>query len=106
MMEQTKIFYKVHRQGPSIVLAAADSQVLGKKHQGGGRVLDLDKCAYFYKGEIADYPTLKSLFDDCTSANLVGDAIISLAIEHGVVNKEDIVEIGGVSHVQIFKMNL
>lgn len=105
-MEETKIFYKIHRQGPSTVLAAADSEVLGKKYVGEKRVLDLEKCAYFYKGDIAEHTKIKSLLDDCTSANLVGEAATKLAIEHGVAKREDIVEIGGVPHIQIFKVNL
>jgi hypothetical protein len=98
------IRFKVHQQGPDTILAAADEAVLGLKHKGNGRVLDLQMFRSFYDGESADEARLASLLSSCTSANLVGEQTIAIAVRAGLVQREHVIDIGGVPHVQLYRM--
>jgi len=100
-----KIYFKVHesREGP--ILAAADESALGKRHEGGGRVLDLQKYASFYKGEMADEAQILPEFEGCQSANLAGENAVAMAIKKGLAKKEEIVHIGSCPHLQLFCIN-
>lgn len=96
-------YYKIHQVGADVILAVADKSALGKKYEGNGRVLDLVSFANFYQGELANSDKIKELFDNCTCANLVGANVCKLAIEHNLANSKYIVDIGGVSHIQLYK---
>ncbi len=98
------IRYKLHRQGGDTVLAAADEEALGVRHEGGGRVLDLVAFRPFYDGERAEVCDLGPLFSKCTSANLVGGRVVDFALREGLVTTASIVSIGGVSHVQFYRI--
>ncbi|MFA5108553.1 MAG: DUF424 family protein [Candidatus Micrarchaeia archaeon] len=99
-----KLVYKLHKSGDETVLALADSSVLGKKYSGNGRVLDLITFRQFYDGEAIDEKAAGKLLCNCTSANLVGATSVALAIKHKLAKEEHIVDIGGIAHIQLFKI--
>ena len=99
-----KIYCKLHQMDSECVLAIADQSALGKKYCGNGRVLDLILFRSFYEGEITSEKNLESLFSQCTSANLVGENSCKLAISLNLAKPEHIVDIGGVSHIQLYKI--
>ncbi|PIT84114.1 DUF424 domain-containing protein [Candidatus Micrarchaeota archaeon CG10_big_fil_rev_8_21_14_0_10_45_29] len=100
-----KIYFKVHETREGSILAAADESALNKKYEGDGRVLDLQKYASFYKGEIADKEKILLAFEGCQSANLAGESSVAMAIEKGLASKQDIMDIGGCPHLQLFCIN-
>ncbi len=99
------IRYKLHRQGADTVLAAADEEALGVRHEGAGRVLDLVRFRSFYDGERAEPSCLGALFGQCTSANLVGRRAVDSALDAGVVEAAQVVLIGNTPHVQIYDLS-
>ncbi|MDE1798605.1 MAG: DUF424 family protein [Candidatus Micrarchaeota archaeon] len=110
------IRFKVHPQGPDTVLAAADQSALGIKHadppatpDASGRttprrVLDLALFRAFYDGETADEERLASLLSTCTSANLVGERAVAVALKAGLARAEHVVKIGAVPHLQLYRI--
>ncbi len=118
------IRYKLHRQGDDVVLAAADQSVLGIKHMDPApagpaapsgpsqarapprprRVLDLVTFRSFYDGETADETQLAALLSSATSANLVGERTIAVALKAGLAKAQSVVKIGRVPHVQIYRL--
>lgn len=98
-----KIRFKMHAQGSERILAAADESVLGKKHVGNNRVLDLVKFASFYGEETVDAKELETHLADCTSANLVGESAVGAALKMKIAGKEQVVHIGEVPHLQLYK---
>lgn len=98
-----RIRFRLHKQGNDVVLAAADESALGKKHVGGGRVLDLIKYASFYGEETVDAKELEAHLEACTSANLVGDEAVGAAIKRGLASSASIVRIGSVAHLQLYR---
>jgi hypothetical protein len=98
-----QIRFRLHRQGPELVLAAADEDVLGKKHSGGGRVLDLAKYASFYGEQSIDADGLAEHLQACTSANLVGEKAVGAALSMGLADGGQVIRIGTVPHLQLYK---
>ena len=97
------INFRLHKQGSNTVLAAADSSTLGIRHEGNGRVLDLVKYASFYGEETIDAEGLSAHLSGCTSANLVGEQAVGAAIKLGMATGEQVVKIGGIPHVQLYR---
>jgi hypothetical protein len=99
------LYYKIHENSEEIILAVADKDVLGKKYASNGRILDLITFSSFYQGQRANENDVSKLFSQCTSINLVGKLACSIAISKGFAKKDDIVDIGGLSHIQLYKLS-
>ena len=93
-----------HVQGEQTIIAAADSDVLGKKHTEGALTLDLEKFRPFYEGEKTTPAALKAALASCDSANLAGKECVDAAISSGLVGKGSVLRVGGVPHLQIYRI--
>ncbi len=95
-----KVWIKIQRvtQGAKeeIVVAICDEELLGKKF-GNFKISE-----HFFKGELVEIETAIKSLENATIANLVGRDIVTKAIEEGIVKKEEIKEINGIPHAQIF----
>jgi len=100
-----KITMKKHSAGRQAILAAADISVLGKKYSTGALVLDLAKFRSFYEGETTDVGELAAAIKSCDSANLVGSLCVESAINAGLAGRESIVVIGGIPHLQLYRID-
>ncbi|MFH1307216.1 MAG: DUF424 family protein [Candidatus Micrarchaeota archaeon] len=98
------IYFKLHKQGEDVILAVADKDALGKKYEGGGMVLDLQAFRSFYEGELAKEEEIAELLKQCTCANLAGKKAVSVAIDNGFAKSENVVVIGGIPHMQLFRI--
>lgn len=93
---------KLYTRGPETLLAACDVDLLGKTFRSEG--LKLQVLESFYKGEDADEDLLVNRLQVATVANLVGRRTVAIAIKHGFVDSECVLEIGGVPHAQMARM--
>jgi hypothetical protein len=94
-------YYKIQRYGTETILAVCDKGIIGKRFEDGELVLDVKE--EFYCDEECGEEVIE-LFDQATIINLVGNKIVSLAIEKGWVEKENVLTIKGVMHAQIIKI--
>ena len=94
-----KFFAKVYRCQDEVILAACDQDVHGKTFENETMHLEVDSL--FYGDELIDHDDLVSLFNTFTIANLVGSNIVKHAIDVGLVEPDNIINIEGVPHAQI-----
>ncbi|MFQ5887210.1 MAG: DUF424 domain-containing protein [Candidatus Hydrothermarchaeales archaeon] len=97
-----KFFAKVYHCQDEVILAACDKDVYGKTFE--NEVMHLEVNSAFYGEELVDYDDITLLLNSSTIANLVGAKIVKHAIEVGLVDPENIIEIEGVPHAQIARM--
>jgi len=93
---------KLHRQGPELLVAAADADLLGQTFRGGGLHLTVSKG--FYAGDEGGPEILVERLKLATIANLVGRKTVEAAIAAGFVDPACVLEIGGVPHAQMAKL--
>ncbi|MCD4740802.1 DUF424 family protein [archaeon] len=84
------------------LLAACDKELLGKTLQSNNLYLEISE--EFYGNKTVTHEELNTLMDSCTIANLVGEKVISLAIEKKFVKKENTIDIQGIPHAQFARM--
>lgn len=96
------IFVKVYRTGPEVLVAACDSEILGKTFRGGG--LKIVVSEGFYKGDLGDEEMLVNRLEMATIANLVGKKTLEIAVRKGFVDPSCVLLIGGVPHAQMARM--
>ena len=96
------IFVKMHRAQGDTILAACDEEVLGRTFSGNEMRITVSEK--FYNGYLVTEEEFVDRMDSYTIMNLVGERAIALAIEHGHVSEDCVLEIGGVRHAQVVKL--
>lgn len=101
--KKNKMMYiKVRESEGNIVVAACDSEILGKRFSEGGVHLNVKED--FYKGELENLKDLGKFLSKATIANLSGNNVVDKAIDLGFVDADCVLEISGVKHAQIISM--
>ena len=90
---------RVHRQGKEVLVAVSDAPLVGKVFREGGMKLHVHEA--FYGTEGADATEVVRQLSVCTIANLVGVDTVTLAIRHGFVDPENVLDIEGIPHAQM-----
>ena len=96
------ICVKVHTHGPEVLVAACDVDIVGKTYKSEGLKLHVSES--FYNGETGDEDMLVNRLEMATIANLAGRRTLDIAIRHGFVDPQCVLEIGGVPHAQMARM--
>ncbi len=96
------VFVNIRRWGGHILLAICDAEILGKTFREEGIVFTVHE--EFYKGLKMDVDEAVKLVDQSTIVNMVGQNIVTKAMERGFVHPEAILNISGVPHAQIVKV--
>lgn len=90
---------RIHRQGRETLVAVSDVGLVGRTFQEGNmRIVVYEE---FYGTEPADATEVIRQLSACTIANLVGVDIVTLAIQHGFVDPDNVLDIQGVPHAQM-----
>lgn len=93
------IYVKYHKD----VVAICDGDLIGKKFEDEDRQLDVTER--FYKGKEATVEEIRDILKEGGNMNLVGEKVIGLAVEEGIVNEDDVIEIQGVKHAQVYSVD-
>lgn len=81
------------------LVSVCDAELLGEEFENGE--LSLTVNADFYDGETAGEETVVKSLARCSVANIVGTRAVGLAIEHGFVDEENVLDIAGTRHAQL-----
>ena len=84
------------------MLSACDTDMIGKHFEQGDSVLDIEES--FFKGETAEFESIKSAIDSCDSCHIVGNNLTKKLIESGIIKEKNIKEIDGNRHIMIFRL--
>lgn len=90
---------RIHRQGREVLVAVSDAALVGKEFREGNLRLQVPEA--FYGTDGADATEVLRELSMCTIANLVGVDIVTLAIQHGLVHPDNVLDIQGVPHAQM-----
>jgi len=99
---QPELFSKVHSTPNGCVLAASDAELIGKTLKFGE--IEFHVSESFYKGKETSKKELSKLLDEHTNINLIGQKVVGIALEKGLISEHSIINISGVPHVQIYKL--
>ncbi len=81
------------------LVSVCDADVLGETFENGDVSLTVDPG--FYEGEQADEDAVVASLARCSVANIVGTRSVGLAIEHGFVVEENVLDFDGTRHAQL-----
>ncbi|WP_456454867.1 DUF424 domain-containing protein [Methanopyrus sp.] len=104
-----RVFLNIHGTGDTVVLALCDEDLLGEelKYKGwslrisehfyGGKSLEPDSAAKEIRKAVYEYEDEKTV-----AINALGELACSVVVDAGLVKEDEIGELGGVPHVQIY----
>jgi hypothetical protein len=84
------------------LVAVCDAALLGESFENGDLSLTVNE--EFYDGEEADEETVVNSLANCSVANIVGTRAVEIAVEHGFVEEENVLDIGETRHAQLLWM--
>jgi len=82
-----------------LLVSVCDPDVLGETFEDGDVSLTVDPD--FYDGERATEEEVVDSLGRCVTANIVGAESVALAVEHGFVAEENVLDIDGTRHAQL-----
>ena len=82
-----------------LLVSVCDADVVGETFENGDVSLTVE--ADFYGGDAADEETVVASLARCAVANIVGTRSVGLAVEHGFVEEENVLDLGGTRHAQL-----
>ena len=85
-----------------LLVSVCDPDVMGETFESGEISLTVDE--EFYDGEEVDEQTVVDSLARCTVANIVGADSVDLAVEHGFVEEENVLDLEGTRHAQLLWM--
>ena len=85
-----------------LVVAVCDPDVLGETFEDDA--VSLTVTEEFYGGDHADPEAVVESLARCTTANLVGEEAVALAVDRGFVAEENVMDIDGTRHAQLVWM--
>jgi hypothetical protein len=90
---------KVHKRDGKTIVAVCDDELVGKRFEEGE--LQLNLASDFYKGDkYSDKALVGDMIRNADVINLVGTVSVSLGLEEGLIEKEQVINISGVPHAQ------
>ncbi|MHA1606273.1 MAG: DUF424 domain-containing protein [Candidatus Freyarchaeota archaeon] len=93
-----KVYLSERRIGDDVIIAICDEEILGKTFREGDLKLEVKKD--FYGGRLVPVEDGLKAIERGTIVNLVGNVIISKAVEAGLIPAEGVIKIQGVAHAQ------
>jgi len=95
-----RIFLKKHIQGEKIVIAAADEEIIGQEFQEENRKIFVSDL--FYRGDLLEIEEALKILKSARNINLVGQNIVSAAVEARIIHEFAIITVQGVPHALKF----
>jgi len=99
------IVMRVHQVRTEFVVAACDSELIGRDLPIGSAGRTVKVSAQFYGERRVSREELVWALKRATIANLLGPRTVSLAQEEGLVAPDGAGELGGVPHAEIFAIS-
>ena len=85
-----------------LLVAVCDSDVLGETFEEGE--FSLTVTEEFYGGDEVDEGAVVDSLGRADIANIVGTRAVALAIEEGIVDEANVLEVGETHHAQLLRM--
>jgi hypothetical protein len=85
-----------------LLVSVCDAECLGETFENG--TVSLDVTEEFYGGDEAEHADEQTVVDSlsrATTANIVGERAVGVAVDAGLVDEERVLDVGGTLHAQL-----
>jgi hypothetical protein len=82
-----------------LLVSVCDPDIVGETFEDGPVSLTVDE--EFYGGETVSEDEVVDSLARCSVANIVGTESVDVAVEHGFVDEENVLDVDGTRHAQL-----
>ena len=82
-----------------LLVSVCDAEVMGETFEDGP--VSLTVTEEFYGGETVSESAVVDSLARCSVANIVGTESVDVAVEHGFVDEENVLDVDGTRHAQL-----
>ncbi|MBX0287670.1 DUF424 domain-containing protein [Haloarcula salinisoli] len=82
-----------------LLVSVCDAEVMGETFEDGP--VSLTVSEEFYGGETVSESEVVDSLARCSVANIVGTESVDVAVEHGFVDEENVLDVDGTRHAQL-----
>ena len=82
-----------------LLVSVCDADVMGETFEDGP--VSLTVTEEFYGGDDASESEVVDSLARCSVANIVGTESVAVAVEHGFVDEENVLDVDGTRHAQL-----
>lgn len=93
---------KERRTDRGLLVAVCDSDILGETFDNGDISLTVNE--EFYGGDEVDAETVVERLSSAAIANIVGTRAVGVAVEAGIIDDGNVLEIGTTQHAQLVRL--
>lgn len=94
---------KIHEKDTSNeTIAVCDEDLLDTEIYDKERDIEFKISREFYGEEKFEWTDIKDILINGKNINLVGNEIVKMAVESGIVNPSNTIDINGVKHAQVY----
>lgn len=90
---------KVYDMGNEVLVAVCDSDIVGQRFKEEGLQIEVNEN--FYGEQEVEEEEVRRALKRATIANLSGKKAVELAIDYGMVDESNVLDIGGCWHAQM-----
>lgn len=92
----------LHKSPEGNIVALCDKDILGKRFEEKGIVLDIKKD--FFGGKTASEKEISEALSGCLSANIVGNEAVAAALRCGAISDGGVKSVAGIKFAMLFKL--
>ncbi len=85
-----------------LLVAVCDTDVLGETFENGD--VSITVTEEFYGGEEANQEAVVNSLTRASIANIVGTEAVEVAVEAGIIDRQNVLEIGSTQHAQLVRI--
>jgi len=82
-----------------LLVSVCDAEVMGETFEDGP--VSLTVSEEFYGGDTVSESEVVDSLARCSVANIVGEDSVDVAVEHGFVDEENVLDVDGTRHAQL-----
>lgn len=96
------LLLKIHKSPEGDIVALCDTDILGKKFEEKGIILDVKND--FFGGKAAAKKEVSRALSECYTANIAGNGAVKAALECGEIAESGVKSVAGVKYAMIFRI--
>jgi hypothetical protein len=96
------VYVRTIKTAAEVLVAACDADIVGQTFE--ENELQLEVRPDFYCGDAVSLEECDVFLNEATILNLVGENIVERAVRLGLINRGNILKIGGTVHAQMVRL--
>lgn len=93
-----------HDTDQGLLVAVCDPDIVGDTFESEQVSLTVEEEFYADEADTADEATVVDALSRANVANIVGTRAVAVAVEHGIVDENAVLDLDGTRHAQLLRM--